>query len=114
MLYTEQQIKDAIMDTYTFLETNFDALYAKCNTPQQQSDFRHSYVAARDAYWAAINKSLTDNNPMVDQTTSSLILTNTNLKNALTSIQNMVEFINLCTSAVQLAASLATLAAAIA
>jgi hypothetical protein len=110
--YTPQQIMDAITDLYTYLETNFDTLYAQCSTPQQQTDFRSSYVAARDTYWAAISKSLMDNNPTVDKLTTDLVATNAGIKGQLSGIQDMVAFIKLVGAAVQLAASLATLAAA--
>jgi hypothetical protein len=112
MPYTPQQIMDAITDLYTFLETNFDVIYSQCTTPQEQNDFRNIYVASRDTYWAAISKSLVDNNSTVDKLTTNLVTTNAQIKGQLTSIQNVVSFISLLTGAVQLAASLATLAAA--
>jgi hypothetical protein len=111
MPYNPEDILQAITDLYLFLDTNFDALYSQCKAPREKADLRNVFVAARDAYWAAVAKTLADNNGTVDQITKNLVTTNAQIKGQLDGIQNMAAFINLCTGAVQLAASLATLAA---
>jgi hypothetical protein len=112
MPYTAQDILKSIADLSNFLDKNFNALYAQCTTDDQRTNLRSVCSAARDAYWAAVAKSLTDNNPTVDKLTKSLNDTNAQVQAQLGNIKDIVAYINLCTNAVQLAASLATLAAA--
>ncbi len=109
---TEADIVAAIKNTYDQIDDNFDALYAKCATDDQKQQLKSLLASARDAFFAATAKSLTDNNPTVDSLTKQLQDTNADLDKQLTDIKDIVATLNLCTEALKLAASLATLAAA--
>lgn len=109
---TEADIVTAIKETYDQIDDNFDALYAKCTTNDQKQQLKSLLASARDAFFAATAKSLTDNNPTVDALTKELQDTNSDLDKQLSDIKDIVAALNLCTEALKLAASLATLAAA--
>jgi len=109
---TEADILAAIKNTYDQIDDNFDTLYAECTTADQKQQLKSLLASARDAFFAATAKSLTDNNPTVDALTKELQDTNADLDEQLTDIKDIVAALNLCTEALKLAASLATLAAA--
>lgn len=108
----EADIVAAIKNTYDQLDDNFDALYSKCTTDDQKQQLKSLLASARDAFFAATAKSLTDNNPTVDALTKQLQDTNADLGKQLTGIKDIVGTLALCTEALKLAAALATLAAA--
>lgn len=109
---TEADILTAIKNTYDQLDDNFDTLYAKCTTDDQRKQLKSLLASARDAFFAATAKSLTDNNPTVDALTKQLEDTNTDLGKQLAAIKDIAATLALCTEALKLAAALATLAAA--
>ena len=112
MSYSPDEILKAIETLYRNLDENFDDIYAGCKTDDQRKTLRSTFVASRDAYFKAVKENLCENNPLVDKITSDLNNTNQNIAADLQGIQDIVEFIKLCSAAVQLADSLAKLAAA--
>ena len=103
----------AIKQTYDQLDDGFDELYAKCQTGAQKQQLRSLFASARDAYFAAAAKALTDKNATVDALNKELHDVNQQVKAQLDDLKDIVALLNLCTEAVKLAASLATLAAAL-
>jgi hypothetical protein len=101
----------AIKTTFLQIDNSFDELHAKCTTDAQRAQLRSLFASARDTFFAAEAKALTDNNATVVALTGQLQNTNTQIQGQLTNLQNIVEALNLITEAVKLAASLATLAA---
>ncbi|HLH51035.1 MAG TPA: hypothetical protein VKV96_16975 [Roseiarcus sp.] len=101
-----------IKKVYDQLDDSFDALYAECQTDEQKRRLRSLFASARDTYFAAAAKALTDKNATVDALTKELHGVNDQVQGQLADLKNVVEVLNLCTEAVKLAASLATLAAA--
>jgi hypothetical protein len=108
---SQADIVAAIKNNYDQLDDNFDTLYAKCATDSQKQQLRSLLASARDAFFAAAAKSLTDNNPTVVPLTQELKDTNDKLGRQLTNITDIVATLALCTEALELAASLAKLAA---
>ncbi len=102
----------AIKQTYDQLDDSFDALYTKCLTSEQKRQLRSLFASARDTYFAAAAKALTDKNLTVDALTKQLHDVNTQVQTQLDSLKDIVAVLDLCTEAVKIAASLATLAAA--
>jgi len=107
-------ILDGIKKIYDQLDddASFDALYTKCHTGEQKRQLRSLLACARDTYFAAAAKALTDKNPTVDALTKQLHEVNQQVQGQLDDLKDIVAVLNLCTEAVKLAASLATLAAA--
>jgi hypothetical protein len=101
----------AIKATYDKLDDSFDDLYSKCATDAQRVQLRSLLNSARDTFFAAAAKALTDNNPLVDTLTKQLQDVNTQVHAQLTSLTNIVATLDLITEAVKLAAPLAKLAA---
>ena len=102
-----------IKQTYDQLDDSFDAIYAKCQTDAQKKQLRSLFASARDTYFAAAAKTLTDKNSTVDALTKQLHDVNQQVQEQLDGLKDIVAVLNLCTEAVKLAASLATLAAAV-
>jgi hypothetical protein len=108
----ETNILAAIKNTYDQLDDKFYALYAKCENDDQRQQLKSLLASARDAFFAAAAKSLTDNNPTVIALTKQLQSANGELTNQLADIKDVVSALALGTEALKLAASLAVLAAA--
>ena len=100
-----------IETTYKLIDDNFDSIYAKCNADQKTAliALRDS---ARDAYWQAVAKDLSDNHAIVEQTAAELETTNSQIKKDLDGLKDMSSFLDTVTEGVKLAGALVTLAAA--
>jgi uncharacterized protein YfbU (UPF0304 family) len=100
-----------ISSVYTVYQTSFSQIYGACTTDQQRSTVLAQYTAARDAYWAAAAKTLSDNNSVVQSIDQQLQAANAQVAQSLANLQNIAAFISAAAGAIQLAASLVTLAA---
>jgi hypothetical protein len=109
-----QEMADLLSDissVYTVYQTSFGQIYGACTTDQQRTTVLSQYTAARDTYWAAVAKTLSDNNPVVQAVDTQLQAANAQVAQALNNLTNIVGFISAAAGAIQLAASLVTLAA---
>ncbi len=102
---------DAIQKTYLMLDQQFDDIYAKCTSDAQRQELRALLASARDAYFAAAAKRREDNNATVQKFLDELTTTNDQISAQLSTLKDVVAFLNLCTQAVKLAGALASLAA---
>jgi hypothetical protein len=101
-----------ISSIYSVYQTSYPQIYAACKTDQDRTTVLSQYTAARDTYWAAVAKTLSDNSAFVQSIDSQLQAANGQVATALKDLTQITTFISAAASAIQLAASLVTLAAA--
>jgi hypothetical protein len=102
----------AIKQTYFLIDDSFDQVYSQCRTPDQKQQATELRDGARDAYWKAIASNLSDDSDLVNRILKELQDTNSQVKESLSDLQDIVGFLKLLTEALKLACSLTVLAAA--
>lgn len=98
--------------TYFLLEENFDTIYERCTETSERQLLRNLHAAARDAYWRGVASSLEDGNQVVRDIYADLSAANQQIRDLISSLQNVAALLSLVKQAVRLAGSLVTLAAA--
>lgn len=96
--------------SFYLIDTNFSTLYEAAN-----DDMRRTLIATRDAardtFWAAVDRSLEDNHELVQSIRAQLDDANEQLAAMIAEMNWISETIDLITEIVKLASSLATIAA---
>ena len=104
--------KKAIADTFLTLDRNFSKLYAACTTDAERMQLTALRDGARDTFWAAQAKSLSDSHEVVVQLREQLNAANSQVVAQLQGLIQIVQALKLIAEAVKTAAALASLAAA--
>ena len=98
----------SIEDTYFYLDDNFDALYAACgNDDAKTRSLRSSYVTARDAFYASVNKVIADNDPLVRSESQQLMSLNNQIQQSVISLGSIATVLQKIDSAIQLVTKIA-------
>lgn len=90
----------------------FDRAYEAAPTQADRDTLRVTLTAARDAYWGAVHRGLSDKNEFVLSLAAELREQNQVLRAATKKLQDFVAFLTAAKEAVKLAAAIAALAAA--
>jgi hypothetical protein len=104
--------QQAITDTFFTLDRNFSNLYAACTTDAQRTQLTALRDGARDTFWAAQAKNLSDSHEVVVQLREQLNAANNKVAAELQGLIQIVQVLKLIAEAVKTAAALASLAAA--
>jgi hypothetical protein len=103
---------DALADvqaTFDSLDSQFNLLFAACQTEEQRTALKQQYAAAQAAYQMCIGKMLIEDDAEVADLSTKLKAANEQLKLAVTEMGNISKVIDEITTAVTLGAKLASL-----
>ncbi len=101
---------DEIEETFLTLDQHEYELRLKANSDAEKKAIQSARDAARDAFWAARAKDLTDNDPFVAELKKSLKVANAEMKEQIKAMESFTKIIKSINEAVKIAAAIVTLA----
>ena len=98
----------AVQALYFTMQANLNVMLAACPTQVERDQVMTQYVAARQNYWACINKSFHDDDPALQALVDQANDVNTTLTNINDELGDITKVINDLTRAVTIGTNIAT------
>jgi hypothetical protein len=98
-----QSYRAEIEVTCRSLEEHFKTLYEKCVTPDQKTQLRNTYSAARYAFWKFDETEPAVKSDLAESTYHDLKVTNSRINAMLKNVDDIAVFLDLAEEAVRLA-----------
>ncbi len=103
MMRAGQSYRAEVEVTCRSLEEHYKTLYEKCVTPDQKTQFRNTYSAARYAFWKFDETEPALKSDLATSTYNELKVTNSRIKAMLKKkVDDIAVFLNLVAEAVRL------------
>lgn len=96
---------------YFLIDLNFNRLHAALGTDAERNELRQTYVTARDNYYAARGKMLSDNDPVLGGLGNQLKALDKQIANDIQSLNNAAAVLRTLSQAVGIAVKIVALVA---
>lgn len=98
-----QSYRAEVEVTCRSLEEHYKTLYEKCVSPEQKTQLRNTYSAARYAFWKFDETEPAVKSDHAKSTYNDLKITNSRITTMLKKVDDIAEFLSLAAEAVRLA-----------